>query len=161
MGNRVEIAFLIYYQPGVAVSPTEVAVWGGTVLYLASLTDPSIARIKQGDEIHAAYPFATGWCLVNEISVTLMDQGTGNERARYDHDEIILHHHWSADRLLLEDLQGRRIALTVAEGGRTLMSQSARGSTGAVGSKPQLASRQVTPLGVLSGRGVGSQSDRR
>lgn len=51
---RGEIFLLAYYQPSVAVGRAEMAAWGGTALYLASLSGTDITRIEQRDEIHAA-----------------------------------------------------------------------------------------------------------
>jgi hypothetical protein len=110
---RGEIRLLKYYQPGIAVSTTQAAIWGGSKLYLAPLGEPGLSHYDQDDTLLAMYPLGNQWCLVREISVTIFDPITGRGTARYDHDEIILRYSWAGDRLLLEDLQRRSSTLEV------------------------------------------------
>jgi hypothetical protein len=117
---RGEIRLLKYYQPGIAVSATQAAIWGGNKLYFASLGEPGFRHYDQDDTLLAVYPLGHQWCLVREISVTIFDPTTGRETARYDHDEIILRYSWSGQRLILEDLQGRSIILSLSTSGERL-----------------------------------------
>lgn len=107
---RGELRLGRYAAPRIAVSAAQVAVWGGTRLYLTPLADGAPTRVEPGDEIQAAYPLGARWLLVCELSLVLLDQARGAELGRYEHDAVLLRHRWAGDRLLVEDFRGRRLA---------------------------------------------------
>ncbi len=118
--SRGDVSLFAYYPPGIAVSDTHVSIWAGLRLYMAPLAEGRPARYPQDEEVRAAYPVGALWCLVRELSVTLFDPFAGREVARYGHHEVLIEHRWSADRLLLEDFEGRRLLFRLPPGGTEL-----------------------------------------
>ena len=112
------------YPPGIAVSDAHVAVWAGLRLYLAPLAGGRLAHYPQDEEVHAAYPVGALWCLVRELSVTLLDPFAGREVARYEHNEVLVDQRWSGDRLLLEDFEGCRLAFRLPPRGTELIPET-------------------------------------
>lgn len=119
--SRGDVSLFVYYPPGIAVSDTHVAVWAGPRLYMAPLAGGRPARYPQDEEVRAAYPVGALWCLVREMSLTLFDPFAGREVARYGHNEVLIDHRWAADRLLLGDFEGRRLAFRLPSGATELI----------------------------------------
>jgi hypothetical protein len=103
-----EINLLIFYVPGIAISDSHVALWGGTRIYIGSLAGHELNQYLLDDEIHSVYPMGNQWCLVCETSVVIWEPSTGVQM-RYEHNEVLMSNWWSDDLLVVEDFQGRRL----------------------------------------------------
>ncbi len=107
---RGKAVFLSVYQPGVSISRGNVAVWGGMRLYISTAPGQPLLRLDQDDEVHEAYLLDDGiWCLVREISVVVLDVGSGREMARFDYNEVLLESVWRDKRLVVRDFYNREL----------------------------------------------------
>jgi DNA-binding XRE family transcriptional regulator len=106
-----EVRLLRPYLPGVAVSLSHVAIWGGGRSYFVPRAGGKIVRfdIDPADEIHLLYPLDSLWIFVCELSVRLVDPAKPEVLDRYDHDEVLLQAWWSGDELVVVDFQGRQL----------------------------------------------------
>jgi hypothetical protein len=107
--ERGVIAVSAYSPVGATFNEHQVAVWGGTRLYIAPLGAGPFQPVQYDEPIDAVYSGHDCWLIVAELSVALLTLTDGSIRARYDHHEILIAHQWMGDRLLISDLEGRRL----------------------------------------------------
>jgi len=103
-----EVSLTAPYLPGISVNNDHLVLWGGTRIYLLSLTEKELQQFGQEDEVHAVYSIGNCWCLVCETSVILWNPTDGIQ-AQYEHNEVLMNNWWSGDLLIVEDFIGRRL----------------------------------------------------
>lgn len=104
-----ELRLLAHLFPRFAIGASHVAIWGGTRIYLVPWDGGAVRRFDQEEEIIAAYPVASRWCLVNETSVVLFQPSDFSEVGRFENDEVLLRSYWTPEGLVVEDFQRRRL----------------------------------------------------
>jgi len=90
------------------------AVWGGSVSVFGSVEPSNYRVLAHSEPILAIYRIRDGWCVVSELSVSLIDE-TCKAVSSEMHDEVIVSSSWHNGILCLEDFEKRHLFFEVDE----------------------------------------------